>query len=71
MEKKNTPLTEEEKIRKQRLSTRLFAVLVGIDILLVAYLVYEMISIFTMNKNGSNSSVESAAALLSWFRTII
>ena len=50
MEKKNAPLTEEEKIRKQRLSTRLFAVLVGIDILLVAYLVYEMISIFVVKK---------------------
>ena len=43
---KNAVLTEEEKIRKQRLRNRLFAVLVGVDILLVAYLIYEMISIF-------------------------
>ena len=39
-------LTEEEKARKEKLSTRLFGLLVGIDILLVGYLVYEMISIF-------------------------
>ena len=44
---KNTVLTEEEKTRKERLRTRLFALLVGVDILLVAYLIYEMISIFT------------------------
>ena len=44
---KNAVLTEEEKTRKERLRTRLFALLVGVDILLVAYLIYEMISIFT------------------------
>ena len=50
MESKNKVLTEEEKARKQKVSTRLFALLVGIDILLVAYLVYEMISIFAVKK---------------------
>lgn len=43
-------LTEEEKTRKERIRTRIFAVLIGIDILLVAYLVYEMISIFVVKK---------------------
>ncbi len=62
---------EEKQARKEKLRTRLFVLLIILDIALVGYLVYEMISIFTMNKNGSNSSVESAAALLSWFRTII
>lgn len=40
----------EEQNRKQRIRNRLFAVLIVIDILLVAYLVYEMISIFVVKK---------------------
>ena len=50
MENKGKVLTEEEKARKEKLSTRLFVLLVGIDILLVVYLIYEMISIFTVKK---------------------
>ena len=44
------PLTEEEKARKERVRTRLFILLIGIDVLLVAYLIYEMISIFVIKK---------------------
>ena len=49
-EQNKAPLTQEEKTRKERIRTRLFAVVVAIDILLVAYLVYEMIAIFVVKK---------------------
>ena len=43
-------LSPEEQTRKEKIRTRLFAVLVALDIALVAYLVYEMISIFVTKK---------------------
>lgn len=50
MEKTKKVLTEEEKIRKDRLKNRLFILLIIFDIALVGYLVFEMISIFLINK---------------------
>ena len=47
---KNTLTPAEEQIRKNRVRTRLFVILVVFDILCLAYLVYEMISIFVLKK---------------------
>ena len=49
-EENKKALTSEEVSRKEKIRTRLFAVLVVLDIALVAYLVYEMISIFVTKK---------------------
>ncbi len=49
-EENKRALTPEEQTRKEKIRTRLFAVLVVLDIALVAYLVYEMISIFVTKK---------------------
>lgn len=44
---KNAVSKEELELRKKRVRFRLFVLLIVIDIALVAYLVYEMIRIFT------------------------
>ena len=43
-------LTTEKEVRKNRVRFRWFIILIVTDILLVGYLVYEMIAIFTRNK---------------------
>lgn len=48
MAKENVALTEEQKTRKQRLKMRLFVLLIVLDIALVGYLIFEMISIFVL-----------------------
>lgn len=50
MSENNKPVSMEEQTRKERIRNRLFAILVVLDVLLVAYLVYEMISIFVVKK---------------------
>ncbi len=42
---KNRELTPEEQNRKNRVRIRLFVLLILFDVLLLAYLVYEMITI--------------------------
>ena len=49
-EENKKPLTEEEMTRKERIRTRLFVLLIVLDVALVAYLIYEMISIFVVKK---------------------
>ena len=46
MEEKNKILTPEEQQRKDRVRLRLFVLLIILDVLLVGYLIFEMISIF-------------------------
>ena len=71
-ENKQTLTPEEKQARKEKLRTRLFVLLIILDVILVGYLIFEMVSIFTMNKKGgASSSVESATALLAWFGIII
>ena len=52
MAEKNAVTTQEELKRKERVRTRLFIILIIFDVLLVAYLAYEMISIFLLRKSG-------------------
>ena len=45
--KKNKVLTPEEQQRKDKLNFRLFILLIVLDALLVGYLIFEMIKIFS------------------------
>lgn len=49
-DKKSPEAVKNEQVRKDRVRFRLFIVLLIFDILLVGYLVFEMISIFTRSK---------------------
>ena len=46
MEDTKKSLTPEEQLRKDRVRLRLFVLLVIFDFLLVAYLIFELVSIF-------------------------
>ena len=61
MEKEEKILTPEEKERKDRARFRILVVLIILDIALAAYLVYEMISVFTTS--GSSTTSQSAIAI--------
>ena len=50
MAEEKKALTQEEQLRKDRIRLRLFVLLIIFDVLLIGYLIFEMISIFTMNK---------------------
>lgn len=50
MEENKKVLAPEEQLRKDKLRFRLFVLLIITDVLLVGYLVFEMISIFTLKK---------------------
>ena len=50
MEKEKKALTEEQQLRKDRVRFRLFVLLVIFDVLLIGYLIFEMIMIFTKSK---------------------
>ena len=56
VEKERTELTPEEQARKDRKRLRLFVLLIVLDILLIGYLIFEMISIFSINSNKNSSS---------------
>ena len=56
VEKEKKELTPEEQVRKDRIRLRLFALLIILDILLIGYLVFEMIMIFSINSNKNSSS---------------
>lgn len=49
-------LTVEQKERKERLRFRLFVLLIILDIVLVGYLAYEIISTFSMS--GSKAAID-------------
>ena len=65
MEKEKKVLTEEEQIRKDRVRFRLFVLLIIVDIFLVGYLVYEMISVFTNSGKSNTTNTELLSFLLS------
>ncbi len=57
-EKEKKELTPEEQVRKDRVRLRLFALLIILDVLLIGYLIFEMIMIFSINSNkNSNSNI--------------
>lgn len=56
VEKEKKELTPEEQVRKDRIRLRLFVLLIILDILLIGYLVFEMIMIFSINSNKNSSS---------------
>ena len=57
-EKEKKELTPEEQVRKDRIRVRLFVLLIILDVLLIGYLIFEMISIFSINSNkNSNSNI--------------
>jgi len=58
-------LTEEEQIRKDRVRFRLFILLVIVDIFLVGYLVFEMISVFTNSGKSNTTNVDLLSFLFS------
>ena len=56
---KKKELTPEEQVRKDRVRLRLFVLLIILDVLLIGYLIFEMIMIFSINSNkNSNSNIE-------------
>ena len=55
-EKDKKELTPEEQVRKDRVRLRLFVLLIILDILLIGYLIFEMIMIFSINSNKNSSS---------------
>ena len=63
MEKEKKELTPEEQVRKDRIRLRLFVLLIILDVLLVGYLVFEMIMIFSINSN-KNSSASNIRVIL-------
>ena len=55
-EKEKKELTPEEQVRKDRVRLRLFALLIILDVLLIGYLIFEMIMIFSINSNKNSNS---------------
>ena len=56
LEKEKKELTPEEQVRKDRVRLRLFVLLIILDVLLIGYLIFEMIMIFSINSNKNSSS---------------
>ena len=59
-------LTPEEEIRKARISKRLFILLIILDVLLVGYLVFEMITIITKSRSNNQQQAASNFEALIW-----
>lgn len=68
---KEKVLTEEEKIRKDRVRFRLFVLLIILDILLVGYLVFEMVSIFHNARSNNSQNTSNVLVLFSFIRGLL